>query len=499
MGDRRPRGADNPRAFLGRTMATFDLRAEPPPSEPGSGRLAVLAPRRERLAIVSTRNKLCGIATYTQALERQLADLFDITVFDLDQDLLRGIHPRVRALGDKHIKEICRDIAGFDAVNLQLEHGTLGRATKDIHRRFRWLTSAASRLSVTFHTLKRPPIFPLSEFLGTIVRFRWPSAIRLKATFARDSKLSLGIARCLRQAQRRKPVSVIVHNRRDLADASHLHGFDKVFDHPLSFLLPDEIDAIKTQAARRRFPQLDPLPVETKLIGVFGFLNDYKGFGTVIRALHQLPENYHLLIFGGLHPNEIPANTPVPSYIGSLLHDARADQTLYDQMQGNGVNTGLNLDIETHLADLFGKHPRDLSKRLHFMGALEDADFLAGMAISDVVVMPYLEVGQSASGPISQAVELGCRVIASRTHAFLGFARYHPQTIEFFDIGNHLELAERIAARRQYAVRREPSRYTVESNRMVYLAANSKPAAQPQLRLRRAVARWIDPSVASGD
>jgi hypothetical protein len=121
------------------------------------------------------------------------------------------------------------------------------------------------------------------------------------------------------------------------------------------------------------------------------------------------------------------------------------------------------------------------------------------MAISDVVVMPYLEVGQSASGPISQAVELGCRVIASRTHAFLGFARYHPQTIEFFDIGNHLELAERIAARRQYAVRREPSRYTVESNRMVYLAANSKPAAQPQLRLRRAVARWIDPSVASGD
>jgi len=121
------------------------------------------------------------------------------------------------------------------------------------------------------------------------------------------------------------------------------------------------------------------------------------------------------------------------------------------------------------------------------MGALDDADFLAGMAICDVVVLPYLEVGQSASGPISQAVELGCRVIASRTHAFLEFARYHPDTVEFFDIGNHLELAERIAARRQYAARRERSRYTVETNKAVYLAANSAPPDAPALGRRQQI------------
>ena len=55
-----------------------------------AGRIAVLSPQRERLAIVSTRHKLCGIAAYTAALERQLADIFDVTVFDLDQYLLRG-------------------------------------------------------------------------------------------------------------------------------------------------------------------------------------------------------------------------------------------------------------------------------------------------------------------------------------------------------------------------------------------------------------------------
>jgi hypothetical protein len=120
------------------------------------------------------------------------------------------------------------------------------------------------------------------------------------------------------------------------------------------------------------------------------------------------------------------------------------------------------------------------------MGALEDSDFLTGMAICDVVVLPYLEVGQSASGPISQAIELGCRVIASRTHTFLEFARYHPETIEFFDIGNHLELAERIAARRQYAAQREHLRYTVETNKATYLAACTPPIHTAMRYRRRA-------------
>src|SRR5580698_3262046 len=130
-------------------MAIHEFRAETPPPDPG-GSLAVLATQRKRLAIVSTHNQLCGIAAYTAALERQLADVFDLTVFDLDQYLLRNQHHRVQALGDRHIKEICRQIATFDAVNLQLEFGTLGQSTKDIYRRFSWLVAAAPRLSVTF-------------------------------------------------------------------------------------------------------------------------------------------------------------------------------------------------------------------------------------------------------------------------------------------------------------------------------------------------------------
>jgi hypothetical protein len=102
--------------------------------------------------------------------------------------------------------------------------------------------------------------------------------------------------------------------------------------------------------------------------------------------------------------------------------------------------------------------------------------------------LPYLEVGQSSSGPISQALELGCRVIASRTHTFLQFGRYHQNMIEFFDIGNHLELAGRILARAQFNPRECLPVFNVETNKAVYLAANGgaprveAPAANSRVR-----------------
>src|SRR5580700_8931946 len=145
--------------------------------------------RRETLAIVSTRSKLCGIAAYTAALRQQLKEAFDVTVFDLDQYLLRSTQRRVRRLGDRHIKDICRALAGFDAVNLQLEHGTLGRDARDIDRRFGWL------------------------FAKALAMLKWRDAFRLQAEYRRNRRLAYGITGRLRRTQRWKQVTAIVHNR----------------------------------------------------------------------------------------------------------------------------------------------------------------------------------------------------------------------------------------------------------------------------------------------
>jgi glycosyltransferase involved in cell wall biosynthesis len=456
------------------TMLAFRTRALVYPEETVPA--ANLRARRERLALVSTGSKLCGVAAYAAALRRQLSEAFDVTVFDLDQYLLRSTHRRVRNLADKHVKDICKEIARFDAVNLQLEHGTLGQRAPDIYRRFCWLAAAAPRLSVTFHTLLTPPRFESGSLTKALLTLQWPTAERIYAGYSRHRLLSRGIARQLRRLQQAKQVSAIVHNRRDLYDAKYLYGISNVFDHPLAFLGNSEAVAIRSHASRHALPMLDSLPADTVLIGVFGFLNEYKGVGTAIEALRHLPANHHLLIFGGIHPNEITARQPLHPYISSLFRDAFIDMTIYDRIsmpRGEGA-PALVLGPDRSLSELLGAHPRDLSGRIHFMGALDDGQFLTGMAVCDAVVFPYLEVGQSASGPISQALELGCRIIASRTHTFLQFAEYHRDAIEFFDIGNHVELADRILARPQFAEPRKFPEFNAETNKAVYLLANSR-------------------------
>ena len=98
-------------------MATLEFESHPPlfPAaalstspfrRPGRG-------GRKRFALISTYDELCGIGAYTRSLERQLSDVFDVTVFDLDQYLLRSTHGRVRRFGDKHIQDICREIRDY--------------------------------------------------------------------------------------------------------------------------------------------------------------------------------------------------------------------------------------------------------------------------------------------------------------------------------------------------------------------------------------------------
>ena len=436
-----------------------------------------------RLAVVSTYSELCGIAAYTRSLERQLADVFDVQVFDLNQYLLRSRHGRVRKFADRHIQEICRELKDYDAVNLQLEHGTLGRTAHDIFRRFSWIVRAAPQLSVTFHTMFDPAAFDYARWLRAISRFKIAEAIALRAEYNRTHLLSAGIATRLRRAQRFKPVAIIVHTRRDLSHMRYVHGLRHVYDHPLSFLSDSEASETRRTATRARFSMLDALPREAKLVGVFGFIGRYKGFDAVIRALHHLPDDHHLLIFGGIHPNEIKAHQPIDPIVAELFDAGFVDTNVAERIRAvpaPGTPT-VSVAVDGTMRDLLIQHPKDLSRRIHFLGATSDSDFLAGMAICDTVVFPYLEVGQSSSGPISQALELGCRVIASRTHTFLQLGKYHQDLIEYFDIGNHLELAARILARPQYDMRARQLAFNVETNKAIYRAANGGKSWRPRL------------------
>src|SRR5271169_7079528 len=468
-------------------MTTMEFDSQPSVLAPAATRASPLrrASRsaRTRLAVVSTHDDLCGIAAYTRSLERQLGDVFDVTVFELNQFLLRSTHRRVRRFGDRHIQAICREIRHYDTVNLQLEHGTLGRSCGDIFRRFNWIVRASPRLSVTFHSIMLSEAFDFAEWFRDICRFNFAKAIAMRSGYMRANRLSAGIARRLRRAQRFKPVALVVHTRRDLWHMKYVHGMRNVYDHPLSFIDVAEAQEIRRTASRAKFPVLDAVPAQSKLIGVFGFLGRYKGFDTVIRALHHLPEEYHLLIFGGVHPNEIKPHQTIDPVVSSLLDAGYIDTNIAERMRADPAYgaPAVSVSVDGSMRDLLIGHPKDLSQRIHFLGATSDEDFLSGMALCDTVVFPYLEVGQSSSGPISQALELGCRVVASRTHTFIQLSRYHHNLIEFFDIGNHLELAGRVRARPQFERRDHLPAFNVETNKAVYLAANGFHVAASQV------------------
>ena len=194
----------------------------------------------------------------------------------------------------------------------------------------------------------------------------------------------------------------------------------------------------------------------------------------MVRALHHLPKDYHLLIFGGVHPNEIKLHQPIDPVVSSLYDAGYIDTSVAERIRASSVAAApaVSVAVDGSMRDLLVEHPKDLSDRIHFLGAQTDDAFLSGMAICDAVVFPYIEVGQSSSGPISQALELGCRVIASRTYTFLQFARYHQRMVEFFDIGNHLELAGRLLGRPQFEPSERVLEFNVETNKAIYLAAN---------------------------
>ena len=425
-----------------------------------------------RLAIVSTYDEMCGIAGYTRALERQLRPHAEVTVFDLDQYLLRGVHRRVQRLADCHINEIAARLTEFDSVNIQLEYGTLGRTPKQILRRIRKLVTAARAVSVTFHTVLGQDQLDWSAIGRSLITGRIGRLVRIIAVHRRNRNIALHTYNILRARQRRHPVNAIVHTKRDARLLHDVFLIRNVDHHPLSFVGANEAESIRATATRDRFPVLRAVPPDATLIGTFGFLSPYKGFETALHALQYLPDNHHLLIFGGIHPQEIKREHAIDPYVQTLLDVAHIGHTLVETMHERGVPLSFNLDAESK--ELLTRHPKDLQHRVHFVGVHDDEAFMQAMALCDMVVLPYREVGQSSSGPIAMALEMGCRVLASRTLAFLQFARYHPNRIEFFDIGNFAELAGLIRAGAPAGCGSgyETPAYSTETNAALYLAAN---------------------------
>ncbi len=428
-----------------------------------------------KLAIVSTYDEMCGIAAYTRKLVPQLEDNFDITVFDLDQLFMRAQSHDVRMQADQQIKDMCEQLKSFDVVNLQLEYGTLGYFETDIVRRLEWILDAASQITVTFHTILTSQRFPTDALRTAFFKFELYNSYRVIADYRLKKNFRKRVYNAFRQTQKNKAFSAIVHTKRDARRMRIMDGITNVFDHPLAFISLERAEEVRQVANWRDFPLLADLPEQSTVVGVFGFLGRYKGMHTALKAMRHLPENYHLAFFGGLHPQEIQPSDAPHEYVQHLMSLVGADETLVDVLAGEHLKNAppeggstLSLAINVDDPEKLMQNLGDLSSRVHFMGAQSDDDLELAIAACDIVLLPYFEVGQSSSGPMSLATDLGARIVASRNQAFMQFARYHEGRLSFFEIGNHLELAKRVVAEERRTAPDPRPEFNTETNRAVY-------------------------------
>jgi len=363
-----------------------------------------------RMALVSTWQEKCGIAHYAAFLKSALDPHLDVSVIPIPRETMRDEDDPRKA--DDHVREIAPRLGAFDTVCVQFEPGLFGHSMVQITRRFGTVVDHSGDMIVTFHALRSHKAPPLRSLLGALRRRSATGIVRYGLAL-RDAFLWRGLLRKLDAHADKFKVTAIAHTKADARLLRKQLPRVTVRDNPLCYMSEEFKAGIPQLEAKSALcallPKLDP---RVRFLGVFGFFGPQKSFETAIQALTHLPATYHLLVCSGAHEASLRVGEGASSYLKSLL-------SLVEKS--------------------------NLSSRVHFIGALEDDDVLVAMSLCDAAIMPYINTGQSGSGPASLAIELDRPTFLTRSLQFIELDKYLHGTFQFFDIGNHIELAQKIA------------------------------------------------------
>ena len=371
----------------------------------------------------------------------------------LPVDIFRATTSSAKRMARQRMREIVAQVRAADIVNIQYEPGLFGVMPWQILRRLLAIMRAANKVILTFHT------FPNAR--GYKPSLNISSNWKLLANFT---------IRLLHQAilgyVNARPGKFIcfVHTGRE-RNRLILQGIqaDRVVDHPLAFVDREHKENLRNSDSRDILLSRFGFQNDDTLIGVFGFLSEYKGIDVAINAMRLLPENHKLLIFGRTHPEAIQGFTEKIGYIEFLT-------SLIDRKK-------LHSNLGNRKRKLIAA---SMLERVIFAGSPSNSELVEFMNGCDAVVFPYIEVGQTSSGPASIALDLGKPLYLTNTHCFNELGRYAVNCLTQFDIGNHVQLAQQlkyrlgsnehvVEARAEYS-----NRYNLETLAALYVDAARK-------------------------
>ena len=371
----------------------------------------------KKLAIISTYNESCGNASYTEVLRKEFSKYYEVDILPLQLDILSSNASNIKKIANKHIDEISQAVKNYDYVNIQFEAGLYGNTKNDILRRVKKIIKASNNVILTMHRVDLPKsIFSLKTFkvlvsskniIGNLRRIR--NEIYFKSLYK-------DLIKIMKDHSKNNGSNIIVHTKRDKKTIERFFDFKNVHDFPLTFLNKEERLREKNISERNGFIERYSLNKNDKIIGIFGYISEYKGHETIIKALSYLPDDYKLLIFGSQHPMSIQEYKSCDDYIEKLLQ----------------------------LIENISKNKKSFNERIQFLGNLDDDRFIEALDCCDFAVLPYLEVNQGGSGIASLVLETKINALYSNNKAFDELNKYFPNTFSRFDIGNYMELAKKI-------------------------------------------------------
>lgn len=341
---------------------------------------------RKKLALVGgVTYANCANQTYINARARALSTYFDVQILNTVSEISDDV---------KHWDELYKQCSNFDLVNIDCELGFFGKTIPLMKERLINLINASEKVIFTMHRIDTGEDH--KEF----------------------SILYAEIIKTLRDRPLDKPFFILVHTPRDKRVVELTHAIKNVDVYPVCYFQEKEISNFRDHERRTKWRKKHGFNDDHFIVGVFGVLAAYKEPNTVIKAIEHLPDNYHLAFIGGEHEISLHA--------------------------GNTAETDRRLNFIHECISCSGD--KKLIERIHFLGTVYDTnEFNLAMASVNYVVVSHKECGQSASGVLSTALQLGCRIVASKNSNIMEYHRvFFDASFEMFDPHNFMELKHKI-------------------------------------------------------
>ena len=121
-----------------------------------------------------------------------------------------------------------------------------------------------------------------------------------------------------------------------------------------------------------------PCLIDAKLVGVFGLSAAIRGSTPSSARCTTCLMIIIWLFSAGIHPNEIKPHQTIDPNVTSLFEAGFVDTNVAERIRAvpsPGTPT-VSVAVDSSMRDLLIHHPKDLSERIHFLGATSDADFV---------------------------------------------------------------------------------------------------------------------------